>query len=365
MLLQINLQATLKIVTLHTFFLSTLMSLGMLLSRRKSIKNYILFGLFLAFSMLIFYFFLFESGLLENHKYLSAVCILGTYLVGPMVYFLALYAIHKSFVFSKKYYWHLLPVIIAGCVGIACVYFFGYKSLNFYFNFYGNIPELIIGLLGDISFTIYLFVAAKLVIKNFLWHPKTLRNEPSALASLIIFDIFLAAAITDTLSLITGRYIYMQLSVLLVCVCIVLLFLLNLIYPNFENVIGEVVKKEIQKRSYLSNVDTQILKNKLDTLFHTQKIYTDEGLTLNKLASLASVYPHQLSEYINTRHQKNVITYINEFRIHRAKELLIEKQEYTILAIAYEVGFNSKSAFNEAFRKITGETPSQFKSNNS
>jgi AraC-like DNA-binding protein len=178
---------------------------------------------------------------------------------------------------------------------------------------------------------------------------------------MIIFDIFSLAVLTDILSLITGGFFFFQLTILIISVCVLILFILNLVYPNFEKVIEEAVSREKQRKSYLSNVDRDKLKKRLDDLLRKREVFRDEHLSLKKLASMTEVSTHQLSEFINTQYGMNYSVFINEFRVKKAQELLHDKPEYTILAIAYEVGFNSKSAFNDAFHKITGKTPSQFR----
>ncbi len=355
------LQSIVKIITLHTFFLSALMSMGMLLSDRKKVKNQIFFGLFLAFSLLIFYFFLYESNLVESHPYLSVLCLPGMFLIGPMIYFLTLYSVNKTFEFSKKQRWHVLPAIISLPLGIIAVYFFGFQHSSIFFDFFGNELILILGFFGSFSFMFYLVSAGKKLIISYLWHFKNIKNEPSALASFILFDIFLAGSVTDSLTLFTGNYIYLQLSELLLSTCVILLFFVNLIYPGFNVTISNVVEREKHKRSYLSHIDTKSLKHKIDELMDSKEEFLDEHLTLEKLASLCNVTTHQLSEFINEFYNKNFTSFVNEYRIEKAKELILKKPEYTFLAVAFEVGFNSKSAFNEAFRKITGQTPSQFK----
>ena len=57
------------------------------------------------------------------------------------------------------------------------------------------------------------------------------------------------------------------------------------------------------------------------------------------------------------------LDFVNEFRIKEAKSILKDpsKKEFTVLEILYEVGFNSKSSFNTAFKKHTGLTPTQFR----
>ena len=69
-----------------------------------------------------------------------------------------------------------------------------------------------------------------------------------------------------------------------------------------------------------------------------------------------------LSQVINEYFRKNFSTFVNEYRVKEASRLLLEKESenYTIEAIANSVGFKSKSAFNSAFKKFTGITPSYF-----
>ena len=91
--------------------------------------------------------------------------------------------------------------------------------------------------------------------------------------------------------------------------------------------------------------------------------FTDANLTLKKLANQTNIPERQLSQTINTELQQNFYEFLNHYRIEAAKQLLVDPsyEHLTILAIAYEVGFNSKSSFNAAFKKIAGITPSQYK----
>ena len=75
--------------------------------------------------------------------------------------------------------------------------------------------------------------------------------------------------------------------------------------------------------------------------------------------------PYQLSQVINTSLGQNFYNLINSYRVEEAKQQLSasDKQNQTILAIAYDVGFNSKSVFNKAFKKFTGTTPSKYRLN--
>jgi len=105
---------------------------------------------------------------------------------------------------------------------------------------------------------------------------------------------------------------------------------------------------------YMLKVENAIIRDEL---------YMDTELNLSKLAKKVDLTPHQLSYVINTGFHQNFNNYINSFRIEKAKKLLSNTSlnNYSILGIAYESGFNSKTSFNLMFKKITGTTPSQYK----
>jgi len=104
------------------------------------------------------------------------------------------------------------------------------------------------------------------------------------------------------------------------------------------------------------------LKEKLLQFMETNKPYLKSDLKISELADSLSVPYHQLSQLINDEFLVNFYDFINKYRVEDAKKLLIEdSRNYKILAIAYEVGFNSKATFNRVFKKFTDHTPSEFK----
>ncbi|HJQ31290.1 MAG TPA: AraC family transcriptional regulator [Pyrinomonadaceae bacterium] len=104
------------------------------------------------------------------------------------------------------------------------------------------------------------------------------------------------------------------------------------------------------------------LRRLLD-LMKTEKPYLDGDLTLQKLAKALAISPHHLSQTINEHLNQNFFDFINAYRIEEAKRMLLDpaKKHYSILAVSEEVGFNSKSAFNTAFKKHVRMTPSEFR----
>jgi len=104
------------------------------------------------------------------------------------------------------------------------------------------------------------------------------------------------------------------------------------------------------------------LKKLLQTM-NSQKPYMNPELTLKELSDLADIPPRYLSQILNESLKQNYYEFINRYRIEASKEYLSdpEKQKCTILEILYEVGFNSKVAFNTAFKKYIGMTPRHYR----
>jgi AraC-like DNA-binding protein len=83
-----------------------------------------------------------------------------------------------------------------------------------------------------------------------------------------------------------------------------------------------------------------------------------------KLAQIVGVTPNQLSFVLNRYLGKSFFDFVNSVRIDHALRLLVEEPDRQILDIAISIGFNSKSTFNLAFKKITGTTPSAYRATN-
>lgn len=101
----------------------------------------------------------------------------------------------------------------------------------------------------------------------------------------------------------------------------------------------------------------------LEKIMIEKKPYLEPMLTIHDLAELLKLPSHQLSKVIHKEFGKNFYEYINQYRIESFKELVLTEKykSFTILAIALECGFNSKSAFNRIFKEQTGITPREYK----
>ena len=126
--------------------------------------------------------------------------------------------------------------------------------------------------------------------------------------------------------------------------------------PNSENRIK-------YGASRLQGAELQKYYREIERYMEAQKPYLDPDLTLPKLAENLNVPAHNLSQVINEMHGSNFFDFINQFRVEEVKRKIQDPnfQNYSLLGIAMESGFNSKSAFNRVFKNLTGTTPSKFR----
>jgi len=127
----------------------------------------------------------------------------------------------------------------------------------------------------------------------------------------------------------------------------------------------EEEKKESEKyaRSGLKEHQARAYLEKLIAFVETEKPYLNRDLSIHDLSQLTGIPRHFITQVLNELHKKSFFTFINEYRIKEVMERLADPKNntYTILAIAYDSGFNSKTTFNSIFKSQTGVTPSKFR----
>ncbi|MDV6235275.1 helix-turn-helix domain-containing protein [Leptospira ellisii] len=154
----------------------------------------------------------------------------------------------------------------------------------------------------------------------------------------------------------------LELSSALIAALLCGLYVIRQSHPEIFSAVKRIVEEEKKyKNTQLKSVDLNSLENKLNILFEEKKIYKEENLGLARLSEELGISPHQLSEYLNLHLKKNFFQLVNGYRIQEAKRLLLHSSETTVLSIAYEVGFQSKSSFNDSFRKEVGLSPTEFR----
>lgn len=170
----------------------------------------------------------------------------------------------------------------------------------------------------------------------------------SAVSLLIFFSLFSGSA-TETAALI-----------MVATIAFVLVF-----DPRLRSGAWEKAERAVRKvryaRSLLAGVDTDLLEDRLADIMEDGKIYCDEDLSLERLASMAEISPHMLSEFINSKFGMNFNAYVNSYRVAEAKTLLRDDTDRSVLSVGFASGFNSKSAFYRVFTEVEGVSPGEYR----
>ena len=124
----------------------------------------------------------------------------------------------------------------------------------------------------------------------------------------------------------------------------------------------EPLKMPEYRKSGLKPEEAKNLHQQLLTLMATEKPYLEPKLSLSQLADSLGVLPNHLSQIINQYEGKNFYDFVNTYRVDEFIALAKKDTDknFNLLGLAFEAGFNSKSSFNQVFKKIKGQTPSQF-----
>jgi AraC-like DNA-binding protein len=134
---------------------------------------------------------------------------------------------------------------------------------------------------------------------------------------------------------------------------------------NSEAITGNA-ERSAEKKYESSTLTPERAEKYLKRLRHSmesEKAYTDGNLTLQKLADQLSIPAPHLSQVVNEQLNQNILDFINTHRVEEVKRRLLDPhlKHLSILAIAEDAGFNSKSSFNAVFKKHTNLTPSEYR----
>ena len=120
-----------------------------------------------------------------------------------------------------------------------------------------------------------------------------------------------------------------------------------------------VGEKKKYKKSLLNQALLAQQKQRLETQMIENQVFLDPSLSIRSLAEMLDLQPNYLSQLLNEGFDQNFAEYVNTYRLEAFKSKVADKsqQHLTILALAFESGFNSKTVFNTFFKKAMGMTP--------
>ncbi len=280
-----------------------------------------------------------------------------SFLLGPFLYFYVKSRYLKTLTFNFWFAVHFIPFLF---------------SIFYYLVFY-KIYELAFYSFKYLQLTIYVpfIIFALLKSKNELLENYSL-NEKLYLRRLwIILLLFILLLSIDLIFFAhSAEAITLSDSLIKILTYLSMSFTFILpyyvIYDYTRN--PELIKKNnfkigSQKYEYstLSKQESKLYGEKVLKLLEEKKLYLNGKVSLDNLAKEINISSRLLSQVINESLNKSFTELINYYRIEEAKKMLLMSGNKTILEILLSVGFNSKSAFNTAFKKHTGLTPTKYK----
>ncbi|MGE6397158.1 helix-turn-helix domain-containing protein [Chryseobacterium scophthalmum] len=137
---------------------------------------------------------------------------------------------------------------------------------------------------------------------------------------------------------------------------------LAIIHPNLQ--VADITQENSTVEAYKESITADNLYfQKLELLCKEQHIYTDSTLNREKVAEKLGISAGYVSQIVNTITGDNFANYINNYRVEAVKEMISdpEYENYTLLTMGLESGFTSKTTFYKAFKKVTDQTPNEYK----
>lgn len=354
----------------HGIFLSIVFFFN---KKGNTFSNKMIGLLMFAVSLSINYGMLIKSNLYQYAPHLLRVGIPVQLLFGPLIYLYIKKIIRHSDQKDEKkinLILHFIPFIIVIIFMLPYFLSSGAEKIHYVLN-PSQLPKRWLNLVINIIIQIQIWSYLVLVWRKISKLEKELKELYSDTSKInlhwikdIIIQLIIVFAViavilfirilTPQLNTIFTKSFDNQVIPLLVSIIIYRIGYKALTQP--EILIPEIIL--IEKAVEPVGLDKKIL-----TYMEENKPYLDPDISLPQLAEELNMTRNQLSAQINKGTGKNFFDFINEYRIEEVKKDLLnpEKDQFTILALAMDVGYNSKATFNKAFKSIVGMTPREFK----
>ena len=310
-----------------------------------------------------------STRLILVYPHLNQLATPFQFLLGPIIYLYLRAATSGEPRLRKKDILHFIPFAVCGAYYLPLYLQSREHKLDYIIAAFRNYPPLewrIRSLLLLAQSAPYLIVA----VVMFIAHDRRTRDSssPNIRLHLLWLRVFILMLLTTAgAGLFRLIFSFRTESMLLLPLCFSIMVYvagyMALKHPEALTGVYEPVPNKKYEKSNLTPERAETYLKKLLHVMQTERPYIEGDLTLQKLADRLSIPVNHLSQIINERLGQNFFDFINSYRVKEAQELLTDaaKKHYTVLAIAEEVGFRSKSAFNAVFKKHVNMTPSEFR----
>ena len=363
-------------ITAGSIFLLSLVALttpGKVNVRANRWLGFFLFALGCAILDLAF----FDAHVYDTYPDLKGLLEVTRFAMTPALYFSVMYFTTPGRKFRNTDYLHFLPFFLFFLFILTVIFHVNDSPM---FAWYYNLPE---GVRKGVAITVFSSLKIQMVIYwilsyvQLVRHRRNIRIFASTLAPISLnwlkyfllgLVVLLVLSLNDTLILIPAITPFTHYAYLILIFYIGYYSLRQQeIYPYKNQDVVELryLMEPVPQATRHERISTEELaaaKQRLQQMMDSEKVYLNPELSLPQLATQLNMSTHDLSFVINEGFQENFFQFINRYRIEEAKILLrsAKHKHLSILGIAFEAGFRSKTTFNTTFKKLTGQSPSKF-----
>jgi AraC-like DNA-binding protein len=377
--------------------LQGLLLTGVLIAHRKNrTANRLLSALMLSFSIYLASSVYFYAGLMQVYPHFFGIGYQMPLLFGPLVYLYAVAASDRSWQFRPRDALHFVPLAVSVLVPFDIYMMSGAEKIALYERMeQGEVPTVLV-LLDPMRYVsgIGYSVATVLHLRR---HRRRVEDSYSNTARVnLVWLLWLAGAaaaiwllattlaITDFGARLNDGHVTLAMALLVYAIGYMGLRQPEVFrYETAEYAVPprppmplgmEVAPAPVStpeaetpttryERSGLSDAESVRLESELLAVMERERPWANSELTLSELAALLNSTPHKVSEILNARIGQSFYDFVNGYRVRDVQRRIQAGEARTrkMLALALDAGFASKSTFNEAFKKHTLQTPSDFR----
>lgn len=363
-------------------FLSFFLSVLLFTKRNKSLPDNVLALWLITIGIYLLNYYLYHLGYWERYPHLVGGLHPFPLLFGPFLYLYITFSLRKDQRFHWKDTFHFLPFVLL----YLCM-------MPFYFGYSAEEKIRVDQMDGDSEFRSIMMVSLvcfvisgvlypvlsylkigryqKMITQNFAYDDK-ISMEWLKFLILGLTVIVGVVALVYTLQEGLGWQFGFNVDLIFFLLIVLFIFLLGYFGIRYQGIFSDkdspgndIVDSKPNgeyKKSGQKTPEARALQEKLQELMVSSKPFLEPKLSLSDLAGELQTSPNNLSQVINQYEEKNFYDFVNGYRVNEfiKRATLPENKNLNLLGIAFDSGFNSKSSFNEVFKKHTGQTPSRY-----
>lgn len=372
----------LTILSLAIVFISLLFVVFLFTVKSNKKLSNILLALFIFFNAVDISSWFLDEHIQHSLNLLFFKHSLG-WLINPLFYLYALSVCYADFKLRLKHLLHCIPFLLDNLLLFFSLYSVDDNAKLVFLEQYHTHPQTIFMMFaGHLQFFFYI-AAVFLLLSRYRKIYQENYTDTGSITYQWLFQLTAVITIVHSIVMVkdvislkynTAAFATAQLIVGFNAMLVVCWFVMKALYnPQLfrsvdssiqpvENIVAESVAGAIPQQPEPDNAPNEKIQQ-LRNYMIQHETFLEPALTVQQLAVRMKMPVRELSLLINHQLGQHFFDFVNEYRIRKAMDLLKDpdKGHLTIQEIFYEVGFNSKSSFNTAFKKYTGVTPTQFR----